>query len=122
MQTIFIQIIRLRSTTLMLLLLSFAGCTGDNQPLPRTPTTLNLSPYERAVFRDGFRAGRDDVRQHLSADHKRHSFPAASEEAFRCGYIRGLTYDWLAFGMEDRIRREYPAYADAYSKQLVHWR
>lgn len=106
---------------LMLFLLSFAGCTGDQQPLPTTPAVLNLSLTERAVFRDGFRAGRDDVRRHLSAEHKRHSFPAASEDAFRCGYIRGLTYYWLAFGKEERIRREVPAYSDAYSKQLVHW-
>jgi len=121
MKTILDHAIRLRGTLLAVLLLSFAGCTGVNQPLPRTPTALHLSPTERAVFREGFLAGRSDVRQHLSADHRRHAFPAASEEAFRCGYIRGLTYDWVAFGMEKRIRREYPAYSDAYFKQLVHW-
>ena len=102
-------------------LLAMANCTGPNQPLPKTPTALHLDPAGRAVFRDGFRAGRSDEQEHLSANHKRHQYPSAFEEAFRCGYITGLTYNWFVFGKEDRIRREYPGYLDAYSKQLVHW-
>ena len=99
-----------------------ANCTGPNQSLPKTPTALHLDPAGRAVFRDGFRAGRSDEQQHLSANHRRHQYPVASEDAFRCGYITGLTYNWLAFGQEKRIRREYPGYLDAYSMQRVHWK
>lgn len=110
--------------TLAALLISFimpmANCTGPNQPLPKTPTALHLDPAGRAVFRDGFRAGRSDEQQQLSANHKRHQFPSQFENAFRCGYISGLTYWWLVIGKGDRIRKEYPAYLNDYTKQFTH--
>lgn len=104
-----------------LFLLTMANCTGPNQPLPKTPPALRLNPLERAVYRDGFRAGRTDHQRLASADHKRHPFPPASEEISRCGYIKGLTYNWIASGQKDRIRRDFPTYLDAYLKQTVHW-
>lgn len=97
------------------------GCAGADQPLPRTPAALHLSPLQRSVYRDGFRAGLSEVKQQLSAEHKRHPFPAADEEYFRCGYIKGLIYNWPTLGAEERVRLEYPAYLDAYSKQVTHW-
>jgi hypothetical protein len=96
-------------------------CSGPNVPYPKTPGPLHLSYAARDVFRDGFRAGCIDAEQHLSADHRRHSFPVPYEDAFRCGYIRGLTYCWLSFGKADRIGKEYPAYLEDYQKQFVRW-
>jgi hypothetical protein len=92
-----------------------------SDPLPKTPTALHLSPEGRDVYRQGFLAGREDKKASLSADHHRHAFPAAYEDAFRCGYIRGLTYGWFAFGITKRIAKEYPQYLEDYEKQQVHW-
>ncbi len=73
------------------------------------------------MYRQGFLAGREDKKAGLSADHHRHPFPEGYEDAFRCGYIRGLTYGWFAFGVRKKIAKEYPQYLDAYEKQQVHW-
>ena len=99
----------------MIFLLQLAGCTTPNQSLPQASAVLHLDSAGREVFRDGFHAGLRDKREHLVADHKRHSFPRRLEEAFRSGYITGLTYYWFFVGKESRVRKEYPQYLDAYN-------
>ena len=95
-------------------------CCGG-EPLPKTPTTLHLTLEGRDVYRQGFLAGREDKKEGLSADRHRHSFPTDYEDAFRCGYVRGLTYDWFAFGLRKRVAKEYPQYLEDFDKQQVHW-
>jgi hypothetical protein len=109
------------ASLLLFLFGTAAGCAGENVVYPKTPAALHLDTAGRAAFREGFLAGHQDDEAHLSADHRRHPFPPQYEDAFRCGYIRGLTYTWFSFGKEARIKKEYPAYLNAYEKQFVHW-